>query len=124
MTDIADAWGIVANHREGDKICRPTAQCWIMWTNPGGGFDRNMMVVRSRGGRWVKKWMRADRLTNWRIKWVPPELRGIAMDLTSREDVERVLERMRQTWEMVTDHQTGAPVPPAKAGCRAGLPDR
>lgn len=101
MTDIPDVWGIVANHRDGDGICRPSAQCWIMWTNPGGGFDRNMMVVRSRGGRWIRKWMRADRLENWRVKWVPPGLRGTAMDLADREEVERVLARMQRVWAMV-----------------------
>jgi hypothetical protein len=98
--NLPDAWGIMANHRDGDNICSPKAQCWIMWTNPGGGFDRNMMVVRSRSGRWVRKWMRTDRLENWRVKWVPPILRDTAMGLSDKQEAEDVLERMNRVWAM------------------------
>jgi hypothetical protein len=75
-----------------------------MWTNPGGGFDRNMMVIRSRSGRWVQKWMRADRLENWRVKWVPPALRGVVMDIKHREEAERILKRMNEVWAMPSEN--------------------
>lgn len=72
---IADLWGIVANHRDGDKKMSPGAQCWLYSPNPGDGFERNGMRCRSRGSRWINIWIRAKKLVNWRVKWIPPEVR-------------------------------------------------
>lgn len=73
--DVPDAWGIIANHRNGDNAIPPGAQCWLFISNPGSGYETNQMYCRSRGSRWICKWVKADRLENWRVKWVPPGIR-------------------------------------------------
>lgn len=37
------------------------------------GWDRMQVLVRSRSGRWIRKWVAAKHLTNWRYKTVVPE---------------------------------------------------
>ncbi len=73
--NIPDLWGVVANHKDGDKKMRPGAQCWLYSPNPGDGYERNGMRCRSRGGRLINIWIKAAKLVDWRVKWIPPEVR-------------------------------------------------
>jgi hypothetical protein len=49
------------------------ARAYLVRPNPGGGDDRIIILVRSRGGRWVEKWENIRRLENFRPKTLPPE---------------------------------------------------
>lgn len=64
---------VQCNYAEGTKIAAPGARAYLVFPNRGNGYDRIKIVVRSRGARWVEKWERADRLTNFRVKTLPPE---------------------------------------------------
>lgn len=64
---------IVCNYREATKVAARGAKAYVSLTNVGNGFDRIYVVVRSRGGRWIRKWEAMYRLGNFRIKSLPPE---------------------------------------------------
>lgn len=64
---------IQCNYVEGTKIAAVGARAYVIWTNKGNGGDRVYILVRSRGARWVKKWETRTRLTNFRVKTIPPE---------------------------------------------------
>lgn len=49
------------------------ALCYVSLLNPGNGHDRIKILARSRSGRWVQKWEDRRRLTNFRLKTLPPE---------------------------------------------------
>ena len=42
----------------------------MLLSNPGSGNDRIFILNRSRGKRWIERWERIDRLTNFRMKIV------------------------------------------------------
>ena len=48
------------------------ARAYLVRPNPGGGDDRIVILVRSRGGRWIEKWEDIRRLENFRCKTMPP----------------------------------------------------
>ena len=45
---------------------------YVINPNHGGGGDRKEMLIRSRSGRWIRKWESAKRLENPRVKTIPP----------------------------------------------------
>lgn len=49
------------------------ARAYLVRPNPGGGDDRIVVLVRSRGGRWIEKWESIRRLGYFRVKTLPPE---------------------------------------------------
>lgn len=64
---------VACNYVVGTSIASEGALAYVCSPNPGGGYDRMCIVVRSRGGRWVEKWEDTRRLGNFRAKTVPPE---------------------------------------------------
>ena len=64
---------VQCNCAEGTSIAQAGARAYVVTSNPGWGQERIEILVRSRGGRWVRKWERTDRLTNFRGKTLPPE---------------------------------------------------
>lgn len=64
---------IACNYAEPSKVAVGGALCYVTQPNPGGGHDRMCLLIRSRGGRWIEKWERIERLTNFRVKTLPPE---------------------------------------------------
>lgn len=64
---------VACNVSFGTKVFPAGARAYVVMTNPGNGNDRVVILGRSRGGRWVKKWERRDRLSNFRTKTIPPE---------------------------------------------------
>lgn len=95
-----DAWGVVGNHRDGEKIIAKGAQCWIDYFNGGSGCDRNPMYLRSRSGRWIRKYVRADWIKDWRVKWIPVHLRPFVQCYTDKAEAEQEAARMKQQWEI------------------------
>jgi hypothetical protein len=63
---------MVCNYAEGTSECRKGALCYVANENPGSGGERVELLVRSRGGRWIRKWEARHRLERWRIRTVPP----------------------------------------------------
>lgn len=68
----ADIWAVACNYREDTKAVRDGARAYLVWTS-GGGFTAGGQQVRarSRGGRWITKWERVRRLTNFRATCIP-----------------------------------------------------
>lgn len=64
---------VACNFREATNVARKGARAYLVRPNPGGGDDRVVILVRSRGGRWVEKWEDIRRLENFRCKTLPPE---------------------------------------------------
>jgi hypothetical protein len=64
---------IQCNFAVGTNVASEGARAYVSRLNPGGGNDRIVILVRSRGARWVEKWERVDRLTNFRLKTLPPD---------------------------------------------------
>ena len=70
---MGDKFAIVCNVAEPTKTARTGAFAYVTDPNRGNGGERVRLLLRSRGGRWIDKWEKATRLTNFRIKTIPPE---------------------------------------------------
>lgn len=70
---IQDRQVMVCNYIVPTHIAVAGAKAYVCLTNPGGGNDRIAILVRSRSGRWVRKWESTGRLHNFRPKTLPPE---------------------------------------------------
>lgn len=68
---MSDRYIAACNYTEGTKSVKCGAKAYVVIAV--GVPDRVMVKVRSRGGRWIKKWESVARLGNWRRKTVPPE---------------------------------------------------
>lgn len=64
---------VQCNFAVGTNIAPEGARAYVVRPNPGNGNDRILILVRSRGARWVEKWENTARLTNFRVKTIPPE---------------------------------------------------
>ena len=75
---MAEGWGIVANSKDGGrKSIRSGEKLWVARLNVGNGCDRNLMRSNRAG---LEKWVRADRLTNFRPAFIPPTLAAAYLD--------------------------------------------
>lgn len=80
---------IACNHA-GGKFIPKGSLAFVAWTNPGSDNDRIPVDVRTRGGRWVRKWTRIELLDNFRLKTVHeshPAFHMGGVDLEGMEDV-------------------------------------
>lgn len=68
---MTDKRVIACNLRDATKIGMDGALCYLIGV-PGNPASIRVLV-RSRSGRWVDRWERRNRLTNFRIKSLPPE---------------------------------------------------
>lgn len=69
---MSDRKRVVCNTKEASAECAAGALCFVVNPNVGSGGDRMRLLCRSRSGRWIDKWERADRLTNFRWKTLAP----------------------------------------------------
>ena len=69
----ASILAIACNYAVPTRVAGKGALCFVLNENFGNGNERIQLLVRSRGGRWVSKWERIDRLTNFRAKIVVGE---------------------------------------------------
>lgn len=79
----ADVFAVACNYREATKIAAKGARAYLLWTTGGNDYVDQQVRVRSRGGRWITKWERAKRLTNFRSVTLPK-----GDPLRARTDVE------------------------------------
>jgi hypothetical protein len=70
---MTDRRVVACNLSEATKVAAQGAKAYVVLPNPGSGHDRIEVLVRSRGGRWVRKWENARRLTNFRAVTIPPD---------------------------------------------------
>jgi hypothetical protein len=70
---IGDRRVVQCNYIEGTGVASKGARAFVTRSNGGNGTDRVMVLVYSRGARWVEKWEDARRLGNFRIKTLPPK---------------------------------------------------
>lgn len=64
---------VQCNYAEPVSVAAKGARAYLVRPNPGGGNDRIVILVRSRGGRWVEKWEDIRRLAGFRVKKLPPQ---------------------------------------------------
>lgn len=69
----ADRQVVQCNYTTAVSAVAAGARAYLVRPNPGGGDDRIVILVRSRGGRWIEKWENIRRLGNFRCKTLPPE---------------------------------------------------
>lgn len=68
-----DLKAIVCNYIVPTKIVALGARAYVVTMYLGGNLpERVMVVVRSRGGRWVEKWESMRRLDDFRLATIPP----------------------------------------------------
>ncbi len=90
-----DAFGIVCNHKIGSKAIAQGAQVWLYIPSRGSGFERNFMTARSKGGRWIMIWIKNAKLENWRVKYIPPDLRNKTHKFPTRQAAQAYLNEMQ-----------------------------
>ena len=73
MTDEQDRKALACNYAESVSVAAKGALAYVRWPNYGNANDRVLLLVRSRGGRWIEKWEAMRRLTNFRLKTLPPQ---------------------------------------------------
>jgi hypothetical protein len=62
---------IACNYVTNVSAARNGALCYVCFVP--GSADRVLLLVRSRGHRWIQKWEMLKRLDNFRFKTLPPE---------------------------------------------------
>ena len=62
---------IQCNYKCGISPVAEGAKAYLSRTNPGGGNDRIVILVRSRGGRWICKWESTQNLRDFRVRNLP-----------------------------------------------------
>lgn len=70
---LPDRKVIQCNFAEATNAASTGARAYVVLMNRGGGHDRIVVLVRSRGGRWVEKWEDIRHLKDFRVKTLPPE---------------------------------------------------
>lgn len=61
---------VACNYAVAVKTASKGSLCYVLRDNAGWGNERIVILSRSRGGRWIMRWERIDRLTNFRTKTV------------------------------------------------------
>lgn len=64
---------IACNFRVSRAAVRRGALAYVSRPDYGSGHERVVLLIRSRGGRWIHKWEAVKNLTNFRVKTIPPE---------------------------------------------------
>ena len=62
---------IQCNYLMPTNVASFGARAVVVSINTGNDSENVEVVVRSRGGRWVRKWERIHKLTKFRRKWYP-----------------------------------------------------
>lgn len=62
---------VQCNLNRGQSAAAKGARAYVVLTNPGGGHDRIVVLIRSRGGRWIEKWQDIRTLEDFRVKTLP-----------------------------------------------------
>lgn len=80
---------IAANYAEGTSDVQQGARAYLIGGTSGDGGARRIWLVRSRGGRWVRKWRATKTMRDIRYKTVSAENEHLYR-LLKAEDAERM----------------------------------
>jgi hypothetical protein len=61
---------VACNYAVPVKASSKGTLCFVLRANNGNANESVVILCRSRGGRWIERWERIDRLTNFRFKTV------------------------------------------------------
>jgi hypothetical protein len=64
---------VAGNYTEATSIASTGALCYLCGVDDSSPAERLEVLVRSRSGRWIRKWEDARRLGNFRVKTLPPQ---------------------------------------------------
>jgi len=64
---------IVCNYEESISSVSKGARCYVWDANASHGGERVHLLVRSRSGRWIRKWENRNRIGNFRLLKLQPE---------------------------------------------------
>lgn len=95
---LPDIRGVVCNFTEGTSAVAAGAKAYIVGAFGGNLPDGIEVAVRSRGGRWIRKWERIRRLDNFRWATIPPQHRcyGEVARWRESEDLVETLRKCRR----------------------------
>lgn len=79
---MTDAWGIRANVVDGTSAIATGAACWVLVEKP----ERALVLARSRSGRWIRVWLRSERIGKRRAGWLPSTLRSRVFGYVTKEE--------------------------------------
>lgn len=63
---------IVCNHK-GNHFIRAGARAYLLLPNRGNDYDNVYLFIRTRSGRYIKKWENFKNLYNFREVTKPPQ---------------------------------------------------
>lgn len=70
----ADITVIACNYTQATNVVSNGSKAYVDPVYLGGNLPERMRVlVRSRSGRWIEKWEDTRRLSNFRLKTIPPQ---------------------------------------------------
>ena len=116
---MSGEYGIACNINDSDSCLRMGSLAWIGGFNDGD-WDRHRLVARTRGGRIVEKWVPTKRLTNFRVKWIPPHLKDRIWCYGTREEMEAKAGCLKAYIDGTTASER-APLPMAAAQRAVGV---
>ena len=95
-SDSEQVFTIVANV-SGDATFREGAKCWLISGTGGEGWYKFQWYGLNRFGRMVQKWSPTKRFTNFRAKFIPPNLKAIPVWFVgTREEMEAQAEKLNE----------------------------
>ncbi len=71
MGELPDRRVVQCNHA-GDRRAVAGARAYLVFPDSGGGDARVVILLRTRGGRWIRTWEDIRRLRNFRAVTIPP----------------------------------------------------
>jgi hypothetical protein len=71
IPDPPDKHVIQCNYSVSTSAVSKWSRAYVVMLNPGGGNDRIVVLVRSRGSRFIEKWESSKRLANFRVTTMP-----------------------------------------------------
>jgi hypothetical protein len=94
---------VQCNYAEPVSAAATGARAYLVRPNPGGGDDRIVILVRSRGGRWVEKWEDIRHLGSFRCKTLPPEHPMYGDERIWDHDAEAMASRLAAARDRLTE---------------------
>lgn len=105
--ELPDRRVVQCNYATAVSAVAAGARAYLVRPNPGGGNDRIVILVRSRGGRWIQKWEDIRRLKNFRPKTLPPEHPLYGDERIWDNEAEAMVSRLTAVIQSGSRHPTG-----------------
>lgn len=96
MPTLNDRRVIACNVAQPSNVAPEGAKAFISQLNHGGGNDRVVVLMRSRGIRFILKWTPIERLRNFRLVTIPPA-HPLYKDLRLRDCTDKDLAELQES---------------------------